>query len=116
MGHDVSKDKITEVIMCWSWRAGSTWTEQRGEGKQESLLLERQHSLLPTHAPSKAFLATEMALVTITSINSNFYFPTKFQAEKGQQLTGPHLRIWPWNQVHKGGLFHIMKVRGHLPR
>ena len=77
----MSKDKISEV-MCWSWRAGSTWTEQRDEGKQESLLFERPRSLLPPHAPSKAFLDTKMGLVTtITSINSNFYFPTKFQAE-----------------------------------
>ena len=89
----MSKDKITEVIICWSWRAGLMWTEQRDEEKQKSLLFERLHSLLPPCAPSKAFLATEMAVVTtITSINSHFYFPTKFQAEKGQ-LTGPHLRI-----------------------
>ena len=52
MGLDVSKDKITEVIMCWSWRAGLMWTEQRDEEKQKSLLFERLHSLLPlVHHP-----------------------------------------------------------------
>ena len=34
-GDDMGRDKITQVLMCWSWRAGLTWTEQRDQGRTE---------------------------------------------------------------------------------